>query len=489
MKKIILSLAILFSSFLYSQPTYATAGVVVLGGGGPEGDIGVTTDWSYSLYKRLIDNGDVTGDGKIKVVVLSLEQPDTNFIVDYLKSMGATTSENLVVKSRKDAQNKKLVDTLIDADVLFIRGGNQAKAYAFWKNTRLHQLISALAERGGAIGGTSSGSMSLSSYTMTGGHDYDSKEILADAKSSLLDDIKRPGHTGIHNDFLKMVPGTIVDTHCGERGRIGRILGVKAKATEEYKDKNILVICLEERTGVAISKNRAQVYGTNAVHFLQETPETKVIREKGKPLVYTEIRDDMLTDGWHYDLEKKSPDLSKLPAGAQAFESSASSEWSVSYNAFTDEYLKTGETKRGLAQTLSFKRLSDQPRSSVVIMDISSELRMLSDDELISMKKRKVLPLQKEISSLVIDCRFCTHRSLSPYLSNQDFGSKTLYTPGLVNMRLNAIGGSAVYNLKTHQTEFKPVPTAIKICQKGKPLMVTDVVDGKIEDVGMRNCR
>lgn len=46
------------------QAALAAPGVVVLSGGGPEGDIGVTTDWSYSLYKKLIDNGDTTGDKK-----------------------------------------------------------------------------------------------------------------------------------------------------------------------------------------------------------------------------------------------------------------------------------------------------------------------------------------------------------------------------------------------------------------------------------------
>jgi hypothetical protein len=49
---------------LSAQLSIAAPGVVVLAGGGPEGDIGVTTDWSYPLYAELVKNGDITGDKK-----------------------------------------------------------------------------------------------------------------------------------------------------------------------------------------------------------------------------------------------------------------------------------------------------------------------------------------------------------------------------------------------------------------------------------------
>lgn len=112
----------LFLGLMLSQSVLAAPGVVVLAGGGPEGDIGMEKDWSYTLYKKLIDNGDTTKDGKIKVVVLSLDKPDTNFMVDYLKSMGAT----------------------------------------------------------------SSGSMGLSQYSMTGGQDFTSKDVMQDSNSPLI---------------------------------------------------------------------------------------------------------------------------------------------------------------------------------------------------------------------------------------------------------------------------------------------------------------
>lgn len=485
MKKLILLFLALIST---SAP--AAPGVIVLAGGGPEGDIGVTTDWSYPLYKRLIENGDVNGDGKIKAVVLSLEQPETNFIVDYLKWMGATSSENLVAASRVDANDLKRVSTLQDADVLFIRGGNQAKAYDFWKGTRLHEMINGLTDRGGSIGGTSSGSMILSDYTMTGGQDYDSKEILQDGQSPLLNDLKNRKKSGINNDFFKLMSGVIVDTHCGERARLGRILGVHAKIVDDFKDHNVLSICLEERTGIAISKNIAQIYGTNAVHFIQETPDTKMIRIKGKPLVYTDLRDDMLTHGWEYDLTKKLPILEKMPKGTEAFVSQSEDDMFVSHNAFTEEVFKTGERKRGLVQTLSFIKLSAHPKSSILLMDKGSVLRVTNEGDLFSVKKPNFFLNRKEISTLVLDCKYCTHRSVSPILSNQDWGKNILYTPGLVNLRVSAISGDMSYNLRNHQTKLNGVPLREDFinCKKGEILEGQDIVDHKKARVGKKDC-
>lgn len=465
--KILLSLSFLL---LLSTRALAEPGVVVLAGGGPEGDIGVKSDWSYHLYKKLIQNGDTTGDKKIKVVVLSLDKPDSNFMVDYLKSMGAHSSENLVVSSRKEADDAKLVSTLANADVLFIRGGNQGRAYQIWKDTKLHDQIKALSERGGAVGGTSSGSMGLSEYSITGGQDYTSKDLLENATSPLLNDEIHPETSGVHNDFLNLVPGVLVDTHCGERGRIGRLLGTQAKAVEDFGDKKIVGICLEEKTGIAIEKGMARVYGTGTVHFLQETEDTKVLRPAGKGLGYTDVRDDALTEGWSFNLKKREPDLKTKPKKSIAIspeihcngvkkpfsvKAKASNEMSlhpseeatglfIASDAFSSEPLKTGDKKRGAMQTFSLKKLYDRPDASVVF---------LAEGSILKGKENSDLTSSGEVSSMVLDCQYCTHKGLSSFVSTQDDGSNTLKSPALVNMRIHILNEDLAYNAKTHRVK------------------------------------
>ncbi len=459
---------ILFATLIYAQIVWAEPGVVVLAGGGPEGDIGVTTDWSYPLYKRLIENGDTTGDKKIKVVVLSLEKPDSNFMVDYLKSMGADSSQNLVVSSKKEANSPKVTAMLKDADVIFIRGGNQGKAYQLWKGTKVHEQIKALAERGGAIGGTSSGAMGLSGYSITGGQDFDSKEVLSDSHSPLLNDSVKPETSGIHDDFLNAVPGVMADTHCGERGRVGRLMAAMAKATDDFKDDKMVSLCIEEKTGVAITKGKAQVYGTGSVHFLTETAETKKERIPGKPLTYTGVRDDSLTEGWSYDLKARLPDTNKTPKDTKIIfpniscgsvsdhlemksssasritfsEPAFSSGLTLAEDAYSDERLMSRDKKKGVMQTMAYNKLATNPNGSVVMMDSGSGLKGKGDN---------TITMKGFVPSMVLDCQYCTHTSTSSFVSTQDQGDQKLHSKALVNMRVHIIGSEDTYNVQTHE--------------------------------------
>jgi cyanophycinase len=461
----------------FSVSSLAAPGVVVLAGGGPEGDIGVTTDWSYPLYKKLIENGDTTGDKKIKVVVLSLNKPDTNFMVDYLKSFGADSSHNLVVSSKKEANDPKVVAMMKDADVVFIRGGNQGRAYQIWKGTKVHEQIKALSDRGGAIGGTSSGTMSLSEYSITGGQDFATKDVLGNSHSELLNDEVNPKTSGIHNDFLNAAPGTLVDTHCGERGRVGRLLATMAKAVDDFKDKKMVGICLEEKTGIAIIKGKAQVFGTGAVHFLTETSETKKERIPGKPLSYTDVRNDALTEGWQYDFSLRTPDLKTAPKGTISInpkiecssvpeklkvkssevarltflEPAFTSGLIIAEDAYSDASIITGEKKRGVMQTFSFDKLAKNPNSSVVFLDSTSMLSGLKKNniEIKSQSGKKLV-----MPSMILDCKYCSHLSSSSFVSTQDQGDGSLHSSGFVNMRIHIVGKNDTYNVQTHKVQL-----------------------------------
>jgi cyanophycinase len=494
--------------FAFAHVLKAEPGVVVLAGGGPEGDIGVTTDWSYPLYKKLIENGDTTGDKKIKVVVLSFDKPDSNFMVDYLKSMGADSSHNLVISSKKEANDPKVTTMLKDADVIFIRGGNQGRAYQIWKDTKVHKQIMALSDRGGAIGGTSSGAMGLSQYSITGGKDFTTKEVLMDSHSPLLNDEIITASSGIHNDFLNMVPNTLVDTHCGERARVGRLLATMAKAVDDYKNKKIVSVCLEEKTGVAISKGKAKVFGTGLVHFMTETAETKKERIAGRPLSYTNVRDDALAEGWVYNLKEGSPDLKELPKNALALfpkincsyindhlnlkssevarltfiEPAFSSGVVVAEDAYSDSLLITRDRKRGVMQTYSFNKLANSPNGSLILLDSSGK---------IFGKGKNNLGVSAMAPSIVLDCQYCSYKSKSSFVSNQDQGDQNLYSNALVNLRIHIIGAGDIYNVQTHKaTLSRDILLYKNDCAKA--FMALDSLDNFVSDqqniLGKLNC-
>jgi hypothetical protein len=66
-----------------------------------------------------------------------------------------------------------------------------------------------------------------------------------------------------------------------------------------------------------------------------------------------------------------------------------------------------------------------------------------------------------DISTIVLDCSQCTQKSLSSFISNQDTGSNTLHSAGLVNLRIHALASGYDYNIRTHQVQKKTVPTIL----------------------------
>eukprot|EP00829_Urostomides_striatus_P012456 TRINITY_DN3279_c0_g1_i1.p2 TRINITY_DN3279_c0_g1~~TRINITY_DN3279_c0_g1_i1.p2 ORF type:complete len:178 (+),score=70.04 TRINITY_DN3279_c0_g1_i1:67-600(+) len=151
----------------------------------------------------------------------------------------------------RDRNNVSLVGVVASADIIFISGGDQGQYYHEWKNTILDVNIKKALEKGASIGGTSAGAMILAGYSLSGGQDLATPDVLEDAMSPLLND-KFDGNSSIHTDFLPFVKNAIVDTHVTERARLGRLTGVLAKAIDDFKDHSIVGIGLEQQTGMWI---------------------------------------------------------------------------------------------------------------------------------------------------------------------------------------------------------------------------------------------
>lgn len=296
-------------SFSFSQ------GTLILAGGGSEGEIGDFKAWSYLLYQHFLTK-DLQGDGKIVVAILAIDFPENkneaNWLLHYLswigKTLGKTVEgQNIAIGSREQAEDPKLTEIFSQVDAVFIKGGDQGEYYDLWKHTRLQKEVQILFQGGGSIGGTSAGAMSLSQYSLTGSADLTSSDVLKDSHSSYLNDVSEPHTSGIHCDFFALLPRCIVDTHYTQRGRMGRLIGILAKSLEDFQAKNILGIGIEQKTGLVIREQKAQVWGEGEVSFIQETPSSICIREKGHPLIYTHLRLDRLTHLHQFDLETQLP--------------------------------------------------------------------------------------------------------------------------------------------------------------------------------------
>ena len=278
-----------------SAPPVA-APTFVLAGGGSEGEVGDAGAWSARLYGHLLDGGDVTGDGQVRVVVLSTAE-ETDWLPSYFVDLGADGAENLRVASRDAAEEAgERVDT---ADAVFLKGGDQGEYYDLWNDTALEGALRGLVARGGGLGGTSAGAMSQGALALAGGEDLVSADVLEDACTAYLDD--RDGGSGLKTDFFDFVPA-LVDTHFVERARLGRLAGALARAVDEGQAEAPLGIGIEVQTGLWIHQGRAEVIGEGSVTLLHTDGAPAPTRDCGAPLDWRGLGLDRLIEGLGFEL-------------------------------------------------------------------------------------------------------------------------------------------------------------------------------------------
>lgn len=455
-------------------------GIVVLAGGGTEGDPGDTSAWSYNLYKKLIENGDVNNDNIISVAVLSMETNPTSFIPDYFIWIGQTlgetvTAQNYTIMTRNDANNVNKVGDIANMDVIFIKGGDQGDYYDEWNGTLLETHIRTVVEtKNGAIGGTSAGAMSQAEYCFSGGQDMVSADVMADACTTYLEDLD--GGSGIHTDFFSFVPNVTVDTHFTQRGRLGRLLGILAKAIDDHNDPTILGIGIEVGTGVFIQNDIAEVVGPGSVSFIKQSVATTMIRNPGQPLVYTDLTVDRLTESWRYNISTNQVLTDQLPAGvisvSYAGDSSTNSgELSISGGTENDnaKFAKIA-TYYPNDYSLTSTSASTYVKNGVAFMDAGNADNRMDKHETIYRalydvpnymgylafagaaldrfaSEPDILNFGGTLATIVIDGKTVNYKGLSPYESWWATNGGDLKAAAFTNLTIHVLGNSETNNL------------------------------------------
>lgn len=448
-------------------------GPVVLAGGGSEGFQGDEAAWSARLYPHLWDAGDVTGDGLVTVAVLA-DGEESDWLPDYLVSLGADAAFNVGVDSREAAEDPALVDTFAEVDAVFLKGGDQGVYYDLWNDTVLEAQIRDVHQtRGGGVGGTSAGAMSMAEHALAGGSDLVTADVLEDALSSYLDDTD--GGSGIHGDFLGFLPGFVVDTHFTQRARLGRLAGVMARAMEDEGLDTLMGVGCEEQTGVWIADGVATVVGVGAVSLLRADGSSLPQRAEGTPLTWAELPFDRLTDGWRFDVTTGEVDTGAPPEGAEAVawdglgESSAEA-WSVdgdlprheerfawveardpnpwSESEGSDAPLLADaigmmdafdSDRRGPAEEALFRGLYEHIGASGFLVGYGGSAERDEDQPDVVRLVANAALEDPPMASMIIDTSGVSWRSLSPEPSVSDLGDGSLHAAGLVGARLHIL--------------------------------------------------
>jgi cyanophycinase-like exopeptidase len=209
--------------------------------------------------------------------------------------------ETLVLKNRAASFDPFVLQTIRNAEALFIAGGDQSDYVNNWKGTPVEAAINDLAARGVPIGGTSAGTAILSEFIYAAQRkSVTSSEALADPYS--------PNIT-LDSDFLSLryMQGIITDQHLIERDRLGRTLTFMARIVADGWAAESKAIAIDRETAVLVEGDtgRASIvanasHPTPYAYFLRGgTPQVVVAKT---PLTYTNIEVQRASPGSTFDV-------------------------------------------------------------------------------------------------------------------------------------------------------------------------------------------
>ncbi|HTM33031.1 MAG TPA: cyanophycinase [Vicinamibacterales bacterium] len=219
----------------------------------------------------------------------------------YVYDLGDFDSvETLVLKNREASYNPFVLQTIRNAEALFIAGGDQSNYVNFWKGTPVEDAIHELAAREIPIAGTSAGTAILTEFV------YAAQRQSAVSSKSLADPFN--SDITLDRDFLHLphMSGLISDQHLIERDRLGRTLAFMARIVQDGWQAESRSIAIDRETAVLVDARGDATIVANADHV---TPYAYFIRggrpevcQPKTPLTYRNLQVFRAQPGSRFDI-------------------------------------------------------------------------------------------------------------------------------------------------------------------------------------------
>ena len=269
-----------------------TTGLLVLQGGGTDVD------------ENYVEMGRASGGGDF-VVLRASGGDEYNAYIHALCECDSV--ETLVFDERRAASDSLVIETIRNAEALFIAGGDQSRYVRFWKDTAVEDAINYVIAKPAPVGGTSAGMAILGEFAYSAMTD----ESLT-SRTALTD----PFHEDLtlSRDFVDVpvLENIVTDQHLQERDRIGRTMALLARPMDDGWTKEARAIAADRETALHIdpATGAARVYATKD----HETPYVYFMRsrvpplrcEPGAPLTFRDVAVYRVGPGSTFDINSWS---------------------------------------------------------------------------------------------------------------------------------------------------------------------------------------
>jgi cyanophycinase-like exopeptidase len=219
----------------------------------------------------------------------------------YVYDLGDFDSvETLVLQNREASYDPFVLQTIRNAEALFIAGGDQSNYVNFWKGTPVEDAVHELAAREIPIAGTSAGTAILTEFV------YAAQRQSAVSSKSLADPFYRD--ITLDRDFLQLpnMGGLISDQHLIERDRLGRTLAFMARIVQDGWQPESRSIAIDRETAVLVDARGGATIVANPDH---PTPYAYFIRggvpevcQPKTPLTYRNLQVFRAQPGSRFDI-------------------------------------------------------------------------------------------------------------------------------------------------------------------------------------------
>jgi cyanophycinase len=258
MKKIVPLATAILSIFLTSctDNNKSVQGTLFIIGGG---------DRTVEMINELVDLSGIRNDGYIYVLPMASSDPDSAIIwarEDFLTAgVSKVPGYNFM---GGETPPKPQLDSLRNARLIYISGGDQSRFMSVVLNTPLMDAIHEAYKNGSVIAGTSAGAAVMSKKMITGNQ---KKHPEADA-----------GFVTIEAENIEITEGlgllkdVIIDQHFIKRQRLNRLIAISIENPEE------LCIGIDESTAIVVKRKNIRVTGAGQVISIRNRSAAKTVK-------------------------------------------------------------------------------------------------------------------------------------------------------------------------------------------------------------------
>ncbi len=230
--------------------------------------------------------------GGEKMALLAVE-PIANQFSAYFQELGTKNVSAFLFDKPQKANSSELCQQLESFPVLFIPDGPKSEYFNSWKQSLLIQTIQNAYLNGKIIVGEGTGAAILGEIT------YFNKN----GSLQSVNLFKNPFIQSLflEENFIPLLPGTLIDTNFAEDGGLLRLLPLLARCAIQ-KSRRIKGIGIDQNTAMIIDSNLiGRVFGTGQVTILSPTPKSQVRFEFCKPPEYTHLAFHQLSAGMNFN--------------------------------------------------------------------------------------------------------------------------------------------------------------------------------------------